>query len=870
MLELSFKTNNSHRMPEIASYSIGKCIGVGQYGKVFSALHKKTATPVALKLINLSGRTKQDIKALRDEIICHRRLLHPNIVRCLDSFVTRENEEVAVITELCPQGDLMEALKLVGSFDEDRVKDFAGALVAGLEFLHVKQGIVHRDLKLQNILISSTGTLKICDFGFAQLFEPAGKLTLTSVKGTPIYMAPELIEEKPYTHLVDLWALGIMLFELRTGKPPFYTTNIFKLIEMILNEPVVFPPEIGSCFRDYVGGLLTKSPESRLCWPAVMQHPFLIPSETTEKPQMTSSEKRGRPTTTDSGIDVASARLKSGKEREDTVRVWTEVEGLDIVAQTIENESTQDEVVPVDWNKLLTATKSQKTIKAITNDIEAINQLFACICLVPTSYSLPQLDQTKVELKSALLVFSRILVMLSTRTVNSLNLHFKKLIVWSSGLVHGLLQLDSQTDSYNLEISELLELTLQLTVDTGKCISNLSTSEAMDITLLSSTFVQMHLTLISRILYSSVKPVDASTASSIANLQNDKWIGILMPALKATGIVFDLIRHIPAMEDRTRLLEEIGELGIIYTLFDFLKEFWDGSRARMILADAIVDVVDSFVKAADCSTEPYCHLWENDVGKKWVLQSDRALESVESGLLMNSLFGLKVLSGGLMDGRKTNQAISILSKLVQFSWKLKAELRQQSAFTAFLVYEAAKGSYLSLHAINSIEEFEIKESTAFVNGILGQVVDQRSSVALKCSQMRLLVTMLPESAFGLLVEVFERAFMDVDFMEVEIEPNCQWRKDLMLTLRAFLAENYHNNFFQDTMEKLLLIEEDLAFLLASKDFQKLNFGKNNAETICRILCNRMGHIRDIPIKQLKRLCADSTLYVPMKLMFEDS
>ncbi|KAI9334701.1 fused serine/threonine kinase-like protein, partial [Obelidium mucronatum] len=294
--------------PQISAYSIGECIGTGQYGKVsffclfsfyffiqrvistriplllqqtikvFRAVYKRTNTLVALKLVDLSCRSKQDVEALRDEIICHQKMSrHPNIVYCLDSFVTRK--EVAVVTELCPNGDLMAALQSFGEFSLERVQEFGVCLVQGLQFLHVECGIVHRDLKLQNILISSTGTLKICDFGFAQLLRGSleNKLTLTSVKGTPIYMAPELIQEEPYTHLVDLWALGIMLFELRTGKPPFYTTNIFKLMEMILKDPVVFPDKVSAEteFKDLVSNLLMKQPSARLDWPNLAMHPFI-------------------------------------------------------------------------------------------------------------------------------------------------------------------------------------------------------------------------------------------------------------------------------------------------------------------------------------------------------------------------------------------------------------------------------------------------------------------------------------------------------------------------------------------------------------------------------------------------------------------
>ena len=109
-------------------------------------------------------------------------------------------------------------------------------------------------MKPQNVLLGGRGQVKLCDFGFARAMG-AGTAVLTSIKGTPLYMAPELVQERPYDHRADLWSLGAVLFELYTGKPPFYTSSIYALVRKIVGEPVpALPPRA--------------SPELRSFWPA--------------------------------------------------------------------------------------------------------------------------------------------------------------------------------------------------------------------------------------------------------------------------------------------------------------------------------------------------------------------------------------------------------------------------------------------------------------------------------------------------------------------------------------------------------------------------------------------------------------------------
>ena len=120
--------------------------------------------------------------------------------------------------------------------------------------------------------------MKLCDFGFARSLSK-NTIALQSIKGTPLYMAPELVQEHPYNHTVDLWSLGIILYELFVGQPPFYTNSIYTLINLIINNPVKYTDNMSPNFKDLLRGLLNKRPNERLGWPQLLNHPFLKETE---------------------------------------------------------------------------------------------------------------------------------------------------------------------------------------------------------------------------------------------------------------------------------------------------------------------------------------------------------------------------------------------------------------------------------------------------------------------------------------------------------------------------------------------------------------------------------------------------------------
>uniref|UniRef100_A0A7S1QPG5 non-specific serine/threonine protein kinase n=1 Tax=Neobodo designis TaxID=312471 RepID=A0A7S1QPG5_NEODS len=254
----------------LEDYHVVELIGEGGFGKVYRARRRGTGLVVAMKFIVKKGKNEKELRSLRQEIDILTSLNHDNIVMLLDAFETQT--EFVVVMEYA-KGELFEVLEDDRSLPEEQVRGIAKQLVRALQYLHSKR-IIHRDMKPQNILVGRNGTVKLCDFGFARAMS-CNTMVLTSIKGTPLYMAPELVQEQSYTHTADLWSLGCILYELYYGQPPFYTNSIYTLIQQIVRDPVKFPEPISPAFKSFLQGLLTKNASARLNWPGLATHPFV-------------------------------------------------------------------------------------------------------------------------------------------------------------------------------------------------------------------------------------------------------------------------------------------------------------------------------------------------------------------------------------------------------------------------------------------------------------------------------------------------------------------------------------------------------------------------------------------------------------------
>ncbi|OWK63218.1 Serine/threonine-protein kinase 36 [Lonchura striata] len=237
------------------NYHILEMIGEGSFGRVYKGRRKHSAQVVALKFIPKVGRSEKELKNLQREIEIVRDLHHPNIIQMLDSFETAK--EVVVVTDYA-EGELFQILEDDGSLPESQVQTIAAQLISALYYLHSHR-ILHRDMKPQNILLGKDSVVKLCDFGFARAMS-IHTMVLTSIKGTPLYMSPELVEERPYDHTADLWSVGCILYELFVGTPPFYTNSIFQLVSLIIKDPVKWPVDMSPVFKVRAEALSAGSP----------------------------------------------------------------------------------------------------------------------------------------------------------------------------------------------------------------------------------------------------------------------------------------------------------------------------------------------------------------------------------------------------------------------------------------------------------------------------------------------------------------------------------------------------------------------------------------------------------------------------------
>ncbi|MGW0758914.1 serine/threonine-protein kinase [Streptomyces sp. NPDC002814] len=248
-------------------YRLSESIGRGGMGEVWRAYDETLARQVAVKLLLPQDTDPTATSRFRLEAQTAARIDHPNVVGVLD-FGEYDNR-LFLVMELVEGASLAQALARSGALPADRVASIAAQAAAGLAAAH-RQGIVHRDIKPGNLLLDADGTLKIGDFGIARfLDDPGAALTATGqIVGTSLYLAPERALGQPAGPASDVYALGCVLYQLLTGRPPFQADTAIAILHQHLDAAPVPPRELGipglpPAFENYLLGLLAKAPEHR-------------------------------------------------------------------------------------------------------------------------------------------------------------------------------------------------------------------------------------------------------------------------------------------------------------------------------------------------------------------------------------------------------------------------------------------------------------------------------------------------------------------------------------------------------------------------------------------------------------------------------
>jgi len=252
-------------------FEIGKPLGRGKFGSVYLAREKQTKYIVALKVLQKSQLLKAGVEhQLRREIEIQSHLRHANILRMFGYFY--DSKRIYLILEYSPGGELYKKLTSRGRFSERTSARYISELAKALAFCHTKH-VIHRDIKPENLLIGAQGEVKIADFGWSVHAPTSRRNTLC---GTLDYLPPEMVEGREHDEMVDVWSLGILLYEFLVGSPPFEAEGHAATYRRISRVDLRFPEGVTADARDLITKLLKKDPRKRMSLESVPTHPWVL------------------------------------------------------------------------------------------------------------------------------------------------------------------------------------------------------------------------------------------------------------------------------------------------------------------------------------------------------------------------------------------------------------------------------------------------------------------------------------------------------------------------------------------------------------------------------------------------------------------
>ncbi|KAI5694342.1 hypothetical protein M8J76_004772 [Diaphorina citri] len=300
--------DNEIKGPSIEEkYILKELLGTGAFSEVRLAESRENGTMFAVKIIDkkaLKGKEdslENEIKVLRrfSQSVHNRldetndnnsndkdkeRLTHPNIVQLIETF--EDKHKVYLVMELVTGGELFDRIVEKGSYTEKDASMLIRQVLEAVDYMH-EQGVVHRDLKPENLLYYSRdedSKIMISDFGLSKMEDSR---TMATACGTPGYVAPEVLAQKPYGKAVDVWSIGVISYILLCGYPPFYDENDANLFAQILKGEFEFDApywdDISDSAKDFIRHLMCVDPERRFTCKQALAHEWICGNAASEK-----------------------------------------------------------------------------------------------------------------------------------------------------------------------------------------------------------------------------------------------------------------------------------------------------------------------------------------------------------------------------------------------------------------------------------------------------------------------------------------------------------------------------------------------------------------------------------------------------------
>uniref|UniRef100_A0A7N6ATU3 Serine/threonine-protein kinase PLK4 n=1 Tax=Anabas testudineus TaxID=64144 RepID=A0A7N6ATU3_ANATE len=260
----------------IEDFKVLTLLGKGSFACVYRAKSVKSGLEVAIKTIDKKAMQKAGmVQRVTNEVEIHCRLKHPSILELYNYF--EDSNYVYLVLEMCHNGEMSRYLKeRKMPFSEDEARHFMHQIVKGMLYLHT-HGILHRDLTLSNLLLTSNMNIKIADFGLATQLKLPNEKHFTMC-GTPNYISPEVATRSAHGLESDVWSLGCMFYAFLMGRPPFDTDTVKHTLSKVVLGEYEMPTHVSLEAQDLIRQMLQKDPAQRPSLSAVLDHPFLTQS----------------------------------------------------------------------------------------------------------------------------------------------------------------------------------------------------------------------------------------------------------------------------------------------------------------------------------------------------------------------------------------------------------------------------------------------------------------------------------------------------------------------------------------------------------------------------------------------------------------